>query len=111
LRVLEVGNVLARDEVELSAVEHEAGKIAHHWLGLYMKIAEHNIGAPAAEQLVKSVSTLAHRSAMAPPARRALALISCGRKLTLGPCMATATRRAEVTLAGVTPDQVPEARQ
>jgi hypothetical protein len=49
LRVVKVGNVLARNEVELAALDHEAGKVAHDWLSLYMQIAEHHIGAPAAE--------------------------------------------------------------
>lgn len=41
LRRLEVGNVLARDEHEVDALDHEAGKVVHYWLCLYVKIAEH----------------------------------------------------------------------
>ena len=52
------------------------------------------------------MSTLAHSSAKTPPARRALTLISFGRKPTLGPWRVTSTRRA-VTLAGETPNHFP----
>jgi hypothetical protein len=47
--IVEVGNVLARNECELAALDHEAAKVAHYWLCLHVQIAEHNIGAPAAE--------------------------------------------------------------
>jgi hypothetical protein len=50
LRKLEGGNVLIKDEGELAALHHEAGKVAHYCVCLYVKIAEHNVGAPSPEQ-------------------------------------------------------------
>ncbi len=87
----------------MASLNHQACTVSHYWLCLDVQVSEHNIRAPAAEQLNKSVSTLAHSSAKTPPARRALTLISFGRKPTLGPWRVTSTRRA-VTLAGETPD-------
>jgi hypothetical protein len=48
---LKGGNVLARDECELAALKHEASEVAHHGLRLDVQIAEHDVGAPAAEEL------------------------------------------------------------
>jgi hypothetical protein len=49
LRIVEVGDVLARNERELAALDYEAGKVAHDWLCLHVQVAEHHIGAPAAK--------------------------------------------------------------
>jgi hypothetical protein len=48
-----------------------------------------------------SVSTCAHKSAIAPEARRERAEISCGENLRLGPRILTARRRTELMSAGL----------
>jgi hypothetical protein len=67
---------------------------------LDVQIAEQKVRAPAA-----------HRSAMAPPARRALGLTSFGRLPTPDSRRTTATRRVVITFAGDTPDHFPDARR
>jgi hypothetical protein len=112
LRIVEVGNVLTRDERELAALEHEAGKVAHYWLCLYVKIvAEHNVGAPAAEQLdhirVDSGAQKCHGATGVDGVGTA----TFRQETDTGPLVVTSTRRAEVTCAGDTPDQCPDARR
>ena len=48
--VIWVGDVRTRDEVGVTALQHEAGEVAHDRLRLEMEVAKHFIGPPAANQ-------------------------------------------------------------
>ncbi len=75
LRIVEIGNVLAGDERELAAWDHEAGKVAHYWLCLCVKIVARSNPCRFGP----------HRSVMVPPAWRTLTLLPFGRKPKRGP--------------------------
>ena len=38
------------EHTELSALDHEGCEMHHEWIGLQMEVAEHFVGAPAADQ-------------------------------------------------------------
>ena len=64
-----------------SALDCEVSKVTHYCSCLYMKIVtEYNVGAPARlpSSRSKSMSTREQRSAMAPPAWRALGALTSG---------------------------------
>jgi hypothetical protein len=44
------GDILARKESVVAALEHEAGKVAHNRLGLKVKVPEHFVRAPASNE-------------------------------------------------------------
>ena len=44
-------NLLARDKMKRTRLQHGAGEVAHQGTGLEMEVAQHDIGAPAANQL------------------------------------------------------------
>ena len=72
-----------------------------------MKISEHGVTAPTAHEFDSVVSTLAHRRAMAPAARRDLAEMSSLVKPMDGPNTTTAFLRMRVMSVGLTQCQVP----
>ena len=91
-----------RDEVVVTALQHEAGEVAHDRLRLEMKVMKHFIRPPAAIRRMISVSTRATRRAMAPPAHRERAVMSSGRRPMEGPRAETEMRRTVVMSEGVT---------
>ena len=49
--VIWVGDVRTRDEVVVTALQHEAGEVAHDRLRLEMEVTKHFIRPPVANQL------------------------------------------------------------
>ena len=48
--VIRVGDIRTRDEVVVTALQHEAGEVAHDRLRLEMEVTKHFVGPPAANQ-------------------------------------------------------------
>jgi hypothetical protein len=50
VREVQIGKILAGKEIVVTALEHEAGELSHDRLGLEVKVLEHFIRMPAANE-------------------------------------------------------------
>jgi hypothetical protein len=72
----------------------------HEWLGFNVRVPHHLSGAPVTEEKDDFFVDIRHRSVIAPPKQRDRALVSLGRKPSVGQRVETESRRARVmTLA------------